>query len=60
MGAAIVRGWIWHVCVCLIQLSLCSLVMGALWLPIDAKLWPDYWTLTFSVCIGDIVAIVTL
>lgn len=52
MGAAIVRGWIWHVCVCLIQLSLSSLVMGDFWLPIDAKLW-------FSVCIGDIVAVVT-
>lgn len=38
-------------CVGLIQLSLSLLIMGDFWLPMDAKLWPDYWILVFSGCI---------
>lgn len=46
-------------CVRLIQISLSLLVMEAFWLPMDAKLSPDYWILMFSGCICDIVTVVT-
>lgn len=35
------QGWIWHVCICLIQLKLSLLIIGNFKLLTNAKPWPD-------------------
>lgn len=45
-----VQGWIWHVCICLIQLKLSLLIIGNFKLLTNAKPWPDHWILVYCLC----------